>query len=614
MCGMAGWVDFSADLRSQSAVLKAMTQTMALRGPDAAGMWLDRHVGLGHRRLSVIDPAGGSQPMVAERNGAPAAVLVYVGEIYNYRELRRELSALGHRFRSASDTEVLLRAYLQWGDACTERLNGMFAFAIWDVAARRLVLGRDPMGVKPLYYYPTRDGLIFGSEPKAILAHPQPEAELDEDGLRELLLVFTKTPEHGIFRGMREVRPGQLVSIDHSGLRTHRYWQLASRPHTDDLATTVATVRELLEDTIARQLVADVPLCTLLSGGLDSSAVTALAARHLRGQQAGPVRTFAIDFRADPAAPADGPIEDALYAAQVAAHVNADHSVIALSVTDMAGAATRDAVVSANDRPTGLGDLYASLYLLSQRVAAQSTVALSGESADELFGGYRWFHDENTEADTFPWFAALGEGAETDRGLLDPGLFAALDLPAYRDAAYRRALSEVPHLPGENGKERRMRELSYLHLTWFVQILLDRKDRMSMANGLEVRVPFCDHRLVEYVFNAPWHMKAFDGREKSLLRAAAQDLLPEPVTARRKSPYPSIGNPGYESALRDRLTEMLSDPGSPVAPILDRRRLRAMLHEPLDGDHFSSNRRATELMLSLNRWMQRYRVRLALSS
>ena len=296
MCGMTGWVDFRSDPRPQLAVLKTMTQTMALRGPDASGLWLDKQVAIGHRRLSIIDLAGGSQPMVAERDGKPAAVLAYVGEIYNFRELRAELRTLRHNFTSASDTEVLLRAYLQWGDSCAERLNGMFAFAIWDIAAERLVLARDRMGVKPLYYYPTAHGLIFGSEPKAILAHPKATAELDDEGLRELLLVFTKTPGRTVLRGMREVRPGELVTCDRSGFRDRRYWQLSAIPHRDDLSATIATVRELLEDIVARELVADVPLCALLSGGLDSSVITALAASHSRTLAAGPLRTIAVDF------------------------------------------------------------------------------------------------------------------------------------------------------------------------------------------------------------------------------------------------------------------------------------------------------------------------------
>lgn len=221
--------------------------------------------------------------MTADEDGRTLACLVYTGEVYNFRELRLELQGLGHAFRTRSDTEVVLRAYLQWGEAMLERLNGMYAFALWDAREQRLLLVRDRMGVKPLYYYPMPDGVLFGSEPKAILAHPEAERRVTAGGLREML-DLVKMPEAAAFAGMHEVRPGQVVTIDRGGLRKRRYWQLEAREHTDDLPTTIRTVRELLDDIVERQIIADVPLCTLLSGGLDSSVVTALAAQSMRRQ------------------------------------------------------------------------------------------------------------------------------------------------------------------------------------------------------------------------------------------------------------------------------------------------------------------------------------------
>ena len=616
MCGIVGWTSFDRDLTREAAVIRAMTGTMSLRGPDAEGIWLAEHVGLGHRRLAVIDLPTGAQPMTVERDGAVVAALTYSGEVYNYRELRAELRGYGHRFRTSSDTEVVLHAYLEWGESFVERLNGMYAFGLWDAAAQALLLVRDRLGVKPLYYQATPDGIVFASEPKGILAHPSASAAVDLDGLRELLGSI-RTPGHGGYRDLREVRPAHLVRVDANGIRDRQYWSLAAREHTDDLPTTIRTVRELLEDVVARQLIADVPVCSLLSGGLDSSVITALAADALRADGADPVRSFAVDFvgqlenfRADMI----WGTSDVPYVRDVAALVAADHTDIVLSTTELIDPLYRGGVAAAYDLPSPMGDTLTSLYLLFRAVRERSTVALSGESADEVFGGYFWFHQPTVLAmDTFPWYAgyvaAVGGGGEPALSMLDPALVATLDLPGYRDAAYRQGLSEVEHLPDEKPVEHRMREVSYLHLTRFLQLLLERKDRLSMAHGLEVRVPFCDHRLVEYVYNTPWEMKTFDGREKSLLRAATADLLPESVRQRRKSPYPSIQDPRYEQALCDAM-RVLAEGDAPVSPFLNTARAKEIAGRDLASNPLGYARYGIEVVLSLNEWLRRYPVRL----
>ncbi|MEO3859945.1 asparagine synthase (glutamine-hydrolyzing) [Acrocarpospora sp. B8E8] len=613
MCGITGWVDYERDLTRSGEIAQAMVDTMACRGPDDEGLWTAAHAAIGHRRLAIIDLAGGRQPMVAEEDGRELAVLTYSGEVYNFLELRRELEARGHRFRTRSDTEVVLRAYLEWGQELAEHLNGMFAFAVWDVRREELLLVRDRMGIKPLYYYPTAQGVLFGSEPKAILANPLAERVVDADGLREML-AFVKTPEHAIFRGMYEVRPGQTVTVRRSGITKRRYWQLESYEHPDDVETTVATVRGLLDDIITRQLISDVPLCTLLSGGLDSSAVTALAAMDLRAQGMGTVRSFSVDFvgyteNFKPDAARATP--DTPYVHDLVRHVGSEHADIVLDSGELMDPAVRARVLHARDLPVGMGDMDTSLYLLFKAIRGHSTVALSGESADEVFGGYQWFHDPvAVNADMFPWLA-LGDisgGANLD--MLDEDLREALDVPAYRADSYHQALTEVPRLPGETGHERRMREISYLNLTRFVLMLLDRKDRMSMAVGLEVRVPFCDHRLVQYVFNAPWAMKTFDGREKSLLRAACADVLPESVLQRVKSPYPSTQDPGYEQALRQAVRDLMRTYDLPSRRIMDLAAMRARLRQPLDETSSLGHRAPLERMLQLDAWLRDYQVKL----
>jgi asparagine synthase (glutamine-hydrolysing) len=616
MCGIAGWVSYDGEVKVQQTIIEKMTDTMALRGPDAGGVWIDRHVGLGHRRLAVIDLAGGVQPMQAEEEGHTIASLIYTGEVYNFVELREELGQLGHSFKTRSDTEVVLRGYLQWGEKVVDRLNGMFAFAIWDVRTEELFLVRDRMGVKPLFYYPTLDGVLFGSEPKAILAHPSVRPRVGKDGLRELL-VLAKNPEATIYAGMREVRPGQIVRVSRNGLVKRRYWTLTAREHEDDLPRTIDTVAELLDDIVRRQIISDVPLCSLLSGGLDSSTVTALADRGMTAQHRGRIRSFSVDFADHGAAFVPGEFNkasDTPFVRDFVAHVGCEHTEVVLDSRELADRELNRAVMQASDFPaSAFGDTFSSLYRLFQAVRAESTVALSGESADEVFGGYVTFHDPRAVgAATFPWlatgFGAMFGGSE----VLDAGLLERLNLPEFQADSYAQAIAETPVHKGEDAVERRMREISYLHLTRFVQYLLDRKDRMSMAVGLEVRVPFCDHRLVEYVFNIPWHMKTFDGREKSILRGAARELLPNSIVERQKNPYPATQDPAYEKAVRADVAGILEDCSHPAASLLNREVIKDMLARPLGTSSSVSERTGLERARWISNWAKDYGVLLDL--
>ncbi|OIK26201.1 asparagine synthase (glutamine-hydrolyzing) [Streptomyces malaysiense] len=612
MCGITGWVSFDRDLSAEATTLHAMTETMACRGPDDRGTWAEGPAALGHRRLAVIDLPGGRQPMSLTTPEGTVA-LVYSGETYNFTELRRELTGRGHRFTTGSDTEVVLRAYLEWGGALAERLNGMYAFAVWDGRRDELVMIRDRMGIKPFYYYRTPDGVLFGSEPKAILANPLARPRVTLDGLRELL-VMIKTPGHAVWDGMREVEPGTVVTVGRAGLSTRVYWRLETRPHEDDRDTTVARVRTLLDDIVRRQLVADVPRCTLLSGGLDSSAMTAIAARQLaeRGET---VRSFAVDFVGQ----TENFVADELrgtpdtpFVHDVALRSGTEHQDIVLDAEALADPAVRETVIRARDLPAGFGDMDASLLLLFRAIRRQSTVALSGESADEVFGGYLQFFDEDARsADAFPWLVRFGRHFGDDSDVLRADLVTKLDLDGYTADGYRTAVAGIERLAGESDFEYRMRRMCHLHLTRFVRVLLDRKDRMSMATGLEVRVPFCDHRLVEYVYNTPWALKSFDGREKSLLREAAKDVLPRSVYDRVKSPYPSTQDPRYARALQEQAKDLLARPSHRVFDLVDRDRVRqAAEREAPVSDQAA--RRGLERTLDLAQWLDLYAPRLVL--
>ncbi|QGP91118.1 Asparagine synthetase [glutamine-hydrolyzing] 3 [Neomoorella glycerini] len=610
MCGITGWVDWEVDLSRQQPVLEAMTATLACRGPDASGVWLSPRAALGHRRLIVVDPAGGGQPMVRHR-GNQTFVISYNGELYNTPDLHRELKSHGYTFQGHSDTEALLAAYMEWGPACVERFNGIFAFAIWDEARQSLFLARDRLGVKPLFYTQRGSAFLFGSELKALLAHPAVEAEVDAEGLAEVFVLGpARTPGHGVFRNIAELKPGYYLIYDRQGIRQHQYWALVSRPHPDDLETTTAKVRQLLQDTVERQLVADVPVCTLLSGGLDSSAVTAFAARAFQERGLGPIHTWSVDYVDNDRyfRPSHfQPNSDAPWVELVSRYLGTRHHYVFIDTPELVTSLTT--AMRARDLP-GMADVDSSLYLFSREIKKEATVALSGEAADEVFGGYPWFRSEKAMAlATFPWTRA---GHERIR-LLSPDLKALVRPEEYVARRYREALEEVPRLPGEDPRSARLREFSYLTLTRFMPVLLDRKDRMSMAVGLEVRVPYCDHRLVDYVWNIPWEMKFWGQMEKGILRRALRGVLPEEVLQRRKSPYPKTYNPAYLEAVRTWLLEILNDPGSPLLPFIDVPAIRALAEkeEPFDLPWFGQLMSAPQLFAYLaqaDTWLREYRI------
>ncbi|WP_438295430.1 asparagine synthase (glutamine-hydrolyzing) [Streptomyces sp. HUAS TT7] len=608
MCGITGWASFHHDARTQAPVIEAMTATLAPRGPDAGGSWLGEHAAIGHRRLTVIDPTGGIQPMT-DRPDAPATVLTYSGEIYNHHELRSRLRGLGHAFRTRSDTEVVLRAYAQWGEDVADHLEGMFAFAVWDERVGRLLLVRDRLGVKPLFWAAVDGGIAFASEPKALFAHPEIRPRVDADGLREAYsLLFNTGPT--VWSGVREVEPGGLLVLDRGGARQRRYWQLEADAHTDDQEATAERIRSLVERAARSQLEADVPLCSLLSGGIDSTVLTALLADELRLRE-GPdarIRSYAVDY-SDQAERFTGDVlrtgHDTPYAMEAGAFIGTDHSTVVLDPRDLLDPEHRKAVVVARDSPIGVGDMDTSLYLLFGEIRRHSTVALSGEAADEVFGGYPWFHNPKAlAAATFPWLLVTGDEAAMP---LNPELD--LRIGEFRDDTYRSALAAVPHLDGETPVEHRQREMQHLSLTRWLRQLLHRKDRLSMAQGLEVRVPYCDHRLVEYAFTTPWALKSFDGREKSLLRAAGTGLAPDSVLHRPKNHYPATHHPDYNRGLQNMARDALAT--EQVRSLADETRIKPCLDTPPDQLPWG-HRLRLERVVDLALWLDHYRPELTL--
>lgn len=613
MCGIAGFCSFKADFLKEAErwrrVLVGMRTAIAHRGRDQTGEYLQHRVGLSHTRLSIRDLAGGVQPMLRRRGEAEYGI-VYNGEIYNAEELKQDLLSRGYGFETTCDTEVILCGYMEYGMEVAQKLNGIFAFAIWDGNREALFLCRDRLGVKPLFYAVKGDALVFGSEPKALFAHPQIRPEADLDSFREIFGVGpARTPGCGVFRGLREVKPGCVLEYSRERVKESPYWVLEAKPHTDSYAQTVETVSWLLRDAVKRQLVSDVPVCSFLSGGIDSSVVTAIASRQL-GLEGVTLNTFSFDFAHNDAcfqSNAFQPTRDRPYVDQVLALYPLHHTYLECDEATLAGL-LGDAV-RMKDLP-GMTDVDASLLYFCGLVKQHNKVALTGECADEIFGGYPWFYREDLlRVDGFPWSPDLS--ART--ALLSDEAIHELHLEEYTRERYRDTLTQVPLLPEEKAETRRRREMSYLNLRWFMQTLLDRMDRTSMAWGLEARVPFADHRIVEYVYNVPWSMKYENGMEKKLLRDACKDLLPPQLLYRKKSPYPKTYSPVYEALLVERFEQLLANPQAPVHRFMDRKKAAQFLAQPKDyGRPWFGQLMAGPQMiayfLQVNDWMERYGI------
>lgn len=600
MCAIAGIIGLEAGRE----VSEKMLQTMERRGPDGQGIFEDRYCTLLHARLAIIDPVGGRQPMSLVFGGK-CYTLVYNGELYNTEEIRRALLACGHEFEGHSDTEVVLHAYAQWGETCLERFNGIFAFGVWDGV--RLFLARDRIGVKPLFYTQHRGGLIFASEIKTILTYPTVKPELDEQGAAEILLLGPgRTPGCGVFRGILELEPGCCGYYQDGKLTVLRYWKLLDREHRENFQDTAAHVRELVEDAIKRQMVSDVPIGTFLSGGLDSSLISAICAREMknRGEQ---LHTFSVDYENNDKYFTPGkfqPNSDNHYIHIMQEAIDSNHHWTVLTPEDLV-AALEDSTI-ARDLP-GMADVDFSLLAFCREIRRDVKVALSGECADEIFGGYPWYRDPEVRAlDGFPW----AQNTAQRRGLMVPALARRVDGAAYIYDRYADTCRQSDILPGCSPEERRMKEMVNLNFRWFMQTLLDRKDRMSMYSGLEVRVPFCDYRIAEYLYGVPWSFKDHQGHEKGLLRQAMEGLLPDEVLWRKKSPYPKTFDPRYTQLVTARLRELLKE-DAPLFYLVSRDAVTELLEQehpwPWYGQLMKLPQTAAYL-LQIDFWLRKYQI------
>ncbi|WP_026885283.1 asparagine synthase (glutamine-hydrolyzing) [Clostridium beijerinckii] len=612
MCGIAGLVNFKKNIVQDKDILNNMIKTLEKRGPDAKGYYISPNVLLGHRRLIVVDPEGGLQPMTKIFEGKKYT-LVYNGELYNTEDLRKELKAKGFTFDSYSDTEVLLTSYICWGKDCVNKLIGIFAFGVFDEDKREVFLARDQMGVKPLFYTVHDNTLVFGSEIKTILADPRVKREIDMEGLTEIFGLGPATiPGSGVFKNIKEIAPANCLLVSGDGnIKKWEYWTVEAKEFHETPEEAIVHARELLIDAVKRQLVGDVPVCTFLSGGLDSSIISAIAAEEFR-KQGKQLTTYSINYEDNEKyfkASLFQPTSDEYWSEEMAKFINSNHRKVVLNHSDLA-AALRDAVIS-RDLP-GMADIDSSMLLFCKEIRKDFVVGLTGECADEIFGGYPWFtRDEMFYLDTFPWSRFVN-----DRKAIVNKSLKNMPLEELVREQYKKSLSKVPHLDGESKRDYRMREVSYLNLKWFMVQLLTRKDRTSMYNGLEARVPFADIRLVDYAFNLPADVKLYNGREKGLLRAAFEGILPNDIIYRKKSPYPKTHNPVYTDIVCKMITEILDKKSSPIHDIIDEKVVREIILTKGDSykapwyGQLMTGPQLLAFLIQVNIWLEEYNVNL----
>lgn len=613
MCGIAGFFNVHQNYKKVPLkwenILSNMRESLDRRGPDDHGEFLSKTAALAHARLSIIDLTTGRQPIVKTIDGNTYAI-VYNGELYNTEEIKNDLTLRGWEFETKTDTEAILCGFIEYGPDFVEKLNGIFAFAIWSEKDNKLYLYRDRFGIKPLFYTIFGETVIFGSEIKALFRYPGVKAQLDKTGLNEIFAMGpAKTPGLGVFKNIYEVLPANYIIFSNEAPKEIQYWVLESKPHTDSYEETVEKTSFLVTDSIKRQMVSDIPICTFLSGGIDSSIVSSVCASELR-KKGIQLNTFSFDFVDNNKyfkSNAFQPEMDRPWVDKMVSYLKTNHIYLECDNIELADYLYK--AVDAKDLP-GMADVDSSLLYFCSKVKEYNTVTLTGECADEIFGGYPWFHKrESFEANTFPWTRNI----DIRKALLSDDIVNELDIDEYIQRRYDESVKETPLLEGENATENRRREIAYLNLRWFMATLLNRMDRTSMYSGLEARVPYADHRIVEYIWNVPWDMKCRDGVVKGLLRDSAKGLLPDDVLYRKKSPYPKTYNPNYEKLLGERLMTVLNNLSSPINYLVDKDKVARFINTPSDYGkpwygQLMAGPQMIAYMLQVNYWLEKYNI------
>ena len=625
MCGIVGFTNKNNEIKNPKQLLVNMTEKLKKRGESSYGYYIKNNVYLGHRRLSIIDIEGGIQPMSALDNKGNNYTIVYNGEIYNTKELKNLLTAHDIILETTSDTEIILKGYIIFKEKILNYLTGIFAFVIYDENLDELFLARDQIGVKPLFYTLENNELIFASEIKAILENKKIKRVLDIEGIQKLFGIGpARMKGQTVFSNIHEIKPGYYAKFKNNEfiknnelkqvnkLKEINYYKISSYTHTDDIETTKNKIRFFLERSIKSQLVADVNVGCFLSGGVDSSIITAVASKNLNKET---LKTFSVDYidndknfvKSD-----FTPSRDNKYIEIMKEKFNLNHKYITLD-NKLLYNSLYEAMLG-RDVPS-MADIDSSLLLLCREVKKDVTVSLSGEFSDEIFCGYPWFfREESLSSNTFPWSTSLNLREE----LLNKNIKDKVNLKKYVSDMYKEAISEVPLDETKNNKDITMKILSYLTMFYFGANLLDRSDRMSMLSSLEVRVPFADHNLIEYVYNIPWDIKNINNMEKGILRESFKDLIPEEVLFRKKSPYPKTFSPAYTNLVIQELEKILNDKDCKIRNIINIEYIREIIKNKDDTfkvPWFGQLMQRPQLLaylIQLEMWINEYNIEVKL--
>lgn len=599
MCGIAGILNF--DKRPVAAeMIKSMVRAISHRGPDDSGVWTDGPVGLGHARLSIIDlsPAG-HQPMHTPDG---CTTIVFNGEVYNFPALRERLVAEGVAFRSTSDTEVILHAYARWGAAVFAQLQGMFALAIWDSRSKQLHLVRDRFGIKPLYYAADASRIAFGSEIKAVLAAGGVSKSIDDAALHEYLYYGNPLRARTIYRAVREVLPGHFLTIENGHISDSTYWRVEETPPIhDDLESATRQVRERLDRAVQRHLISDVPVGVFLSGGIDSSAITALATRHYGGR----LRTYSCGFDFE------GGVNELPKARRIAEMFGTEHRE--LRIDGVALIDTIEKLVRAHDEPFGdCADI--PLFLLCAKLRNEAKVILQGDGGDEIFAGYRRYNVLSYErmwrtvARMAPALMTLMPRRPTyyraarffqTMSIADPALRLALFMtmesredPPTRllSAEWRRRVERTDPFESYRVACERLGNLDPVQQSLYADTMLllpdqflEKVDKATMAHGIEVRVPFLDADLSDYALGLPSHLKVRRGQKKFVLRRALRGIVPDDILDAPKTGFEVPYSHWLRTSLSEHARAVLLDRGNAVEAMLDRTGVEQALREHVDG-------------------------------
>ena len=616
MCGFCGYVNYKKDIKNKDEIEK-MNDIIKHRGPNEQNIYFDKNVALGHVRLSIIDVNNGSQPMKKMYNGYEY-IIIYNGEIYNTKELKQDLISKGYSFSTTCDTEVVLLTYIEYKEKCVDKLNGIFSFCVYDTKSDIIFLARDHLGIKPLFYTITNDDtLIFSSEIKAILKHENVEAILDKEGFLELFgLGPAHTPGKTYFKNIKEIMPGHYAIFSNNGFNIIKYWDLETKECSDTEDEAIEKIHYLVSDSLNRQLVSDVGICSMLSGGIDSSILTKLANDSLNS-----LTTFSINFVDNDknfvANDYQGS-KDSDYVKIMLDYLKTNHKEIIIDNKYLFNLLDKSCI--ARDMP-GMADIDASMFAFCKAINENGfKVCLSGECSDEIFGGYPWFYKEHLINHTgFPW--ALSEDLRTN--IVKSGILKDDELTAYVLEQKANTIKNVTFLDKDDEFEKRYRRTNYLTIKWFMNTLVERTDRTSMANSLEVRVPFADFRIFEYVYNLPARMKLGLNHsdvpvEKYLLRKAFENEIPNEVLYRKKSPFPKTYDPIYLNLVESRMSQILKDKNSKLNELINVDFVKNMIFT--HGNSIKQNwfgqlmtyPQTLAYLIQVNTWLNTYNIKIEL--